>query len=86
MPTESEQNGAARERTGTPSEGTGAPEVGKPLDEVVMAEITRAIGSIEFGSVLVKIHQGEVVGIETSTKVRLAGAGRTGAGRTGADT
>jgi hypothetical protein len=72
MPTENQQNGSARERTGTPSEGIGAPEPAVPIDEVVMAELTLAIGSIEFGSVLVKIHQGEVVGIETSTKVRLA--------------
>ena len=41
------------------------------VDEGVMEELRRAIGSVEFGSVLVKIHQGEVVGIETSTKVRL---------------
>jgi hypothetical protein len=47
-------------------------DVGEPIDDVVMEELRRAIGSIEFGSVLVKIHQGEVVGIETSTKVRLA--------------
>ena len=77
---ESERNGL-RAGSGTPSEGTGttaAPD--KPLDDVVMAELTRAIGSIEFGSVLVKINQGEVVGIETSTKVRLAGSRRTDAG------
>ena len=36
-----------------------------------MSEITKALSSIEYGSVLIKIHQGEVVGIETSTKVRL---------------
>ena len=40
-------------------------------EDVVIAEIKRALESIEFGSVLIKIHQGEVVGIETSTKVRL---------------
>lgn len=80
MNQESEQNGAARNGSGTPAGGTGSfdPAV-KPIDEVVLAELTRAIGSIEFGSVLVKIHQGEVVGIETSTKVRLAGARRTNA-------
>ena len=39
--------------------------------EAVMSEIQKALGSIEYGSVLIKIHQGEVVGIETSTKVRL---------------
>lgn len=41
------------------------------VEQDVMDELRRAIGSVEFGSVLVKIHQGEVVGIETSTKVRL---------------
>ena len=39
--------------------------------EAVLSEITKALSSIEYGSVLIKIHQGEVVGIETSTKVRL---------------
>lgn len=37
----------------------------------VIAEVQRAMRGIEYGSVLIKIHQGEVVGIETSTKVRL---------------
>ena len=41
--------------------------------EVALAEVARAIDSIRFGSVLVKIHDGEVVGIETSTKVRFKG-------------
>ena len=42
-------------------------------EDVVIQEVKRAIREIEFGSVLLKIHQGEVVGIETSTKVRLKG-------------
>ena len=42
-------------------------------EEVVLAAVSRALRDIEFGSVLIKIHQGEVVGIETSTKVRLKG-------------
>lgn len=54
---------------GTPAPGTEAAP--RQVDEVVMEELRRAIGGVEFGSVLVKIHQGEVVGIETSTKVRL---------------
>lgn len=41
--------------------------------EAVLAEIVRAIETIDFGSVLIKIHEGEVVGIETSTKVRFKG-------------
>jgi hypothetical protein len=36
--------------------------------------VRRALRDIEYGSVLIKIHQGEVVGIETSTKVRLKGS------------
>lgn len=64
MPHENELTGS-----GTPVSGTAA---GRPdVDEAVMDELRRAIGGVEFGSVLVKIHQGEVVGIETSTKVRL---------------
>ena len=39
--------------------------------EAALAEVRKALDSIEYGSVLIKIHQGEVVGIETSTKVRL---------------
>ena len=67
MPEESKLNGA-HNGSGTPTEGTG-PQA--PVDEAVMDELRRAIAGVEFGSVLVKIHQGEVVGIETSTKVRL---------------
>ena len=47
--------------------GAAYPEIG----EAVVEQIKDAIGAIEYGSVLIKIHQGEVVGIETSTKVRL---------------
>lgn len=32
--------------------------------------VTEALEWIEYGSILITIHQGEVVGIETSTKVR----------------
>jgi hypothetical protein len=42
-----------------------------PPEDVALDEIKRALRTIEFGSVLIKIHQGEVVGIETSTKVRI---------------
>jgi hypothetical protein len=44
---------------------------GRDLEEAVMAAVRDALRTIEYGSVLIKIHQGEVVGIETSTKVRL---------------
>ena len=40
-------------------------------EAAVIDEVRRALRDIEFGSVLIKIHQGEVVGIETSTKRRL---------------
>ena len=48
-------------------DGAAYPEI----EEAVVQQIKDAIGAIEYGSVLIKIHQGEVVGIETSTKVRL---------------
>ena len=40
-------------------------------EEEVLRQVMEAVRSIDFGSVLIKIHQGEVVGIETSTKLRL---------------
>ena len=40
-------------------------------EEAVIEAVRDAIARIEFGSVLIKIHQGQVVGLETSTKVRL---------------
>jgi hypothetical protein len=39
-------------------------------EDSVLETVRRAIRHIEYGSVLIKIHQGEVVGIETSTKMR----------------
>ena len=33
--------------------------------------VRKALGEIDYGSILITIHQGEVAGIETSTKVRL---------------
>jgi hypothetical protein len=44
---------------------------GRDQEEAVVAAVRDALRTIEYGSVLIKIHQGEVVGIETSTKVRL---------------
>jgi hypothetical protein len=40
-------------------------------EETVIGQVREAIEQIEYGSILIKIHQGEVVGIETSTKLRL---------------
>ncbi len=51
-----------------------APAVDLAAEETAIEEVRRAVRSIEFGSVLIKIHEGEVVGIETSKKVRLQGA------------
>jgi hypothetical protein len=39
--------------------------------EEALAAVREALEAIDYGSVLITIHQGEVVGIETSTKVRL---------------
>ncbi len=43
-------------------------------EEAVLDKIREAMEGIEFGSVLIKIHQGEVVGIESTRKARLRGA------------
>jgi hypothetical protein len=40
-------------------------------EQAVTKAVLDALRNIEYGSVLIKIHQGNVVGIETSTKVRL---------------
>jgi hypothetical protein len=40
-------------------------------EKAVLKAVLDALRGIEYGSVLIKIHQGNVVGIETSTKVRL---------------
>jgi hypothetical protein len=44
-------------------------------EEAAVEELRRALRSISFGSVLVKIHEGRVVAIETSTKLRLGDQG-----------
>ena len=59
-------------KPGTPSENNGG-RADRHDEEAVLDAIRAALRDIEFGSVLIKIHQGEVVGIETSTKVRLKG-------------
>jgi hypothetical protein len=41
-----------------------------PDEDRVLEAVRQALRSIQYGSVLIKIHQGGVVGIETSTKVR----------------
>lgn len=52
--------------------------VTKNGEEAALETVRAALRDIEFGSVLIKIHQGEVVGIETSTKVRLKGGNPPG--------
>lgn len=41
------------------------------IEESVLEEIRTALRQIEFGSIVIKIHQGKVVGLETSKKLRL---------------
>lgn len=41
------------------------------IEESVLEEIRTALKQIEFGSIVIKIHQGKVVGLETSKKLRL---------------
>lgn len=65
--------------TSTPERANGAAASAAPgapsADQVEAIDaVRRALREIEYGSVLIKIHQGEVVGIETSTKVRLKGS------------
>ena len=50
-------------------EGRGSSDLG--IEEAVLAALKKALTDIDYGSVLLKIHQGQVVGIETSTKLRL---------------
>jgi hypothetical protein len=49
-------------------------DAGHDNQEAAVQELRRALASIRFGSVLIKIHEGQVVGIETSTKLRLGGS------------
>lgn len=60
-------NRATRDATEITGNGAAALDI----EAAVIAEVRKALRDIEFGSVLIKIHQGEVVGIETSTKRRL---------------
>jgi hypothetical protein len=55
-------------REGSATDGNGVADLGV---EEAMRAVQEALGRIRFGSILITIHQGEVVGIETSTKVRL---------------
>ena len=52
---------------------TEAPASDLGIEEAVLDAVRKALKEIEYGSILLKIHQGQVVGIETSTKLRLDG-------------
>lgn len=39
--------------------------------EEALRRVEEALQGLEYGSILISVHQGEVVGIETSTKLRL---------------
>jgi hypothetical protein len=61
MRDETRANGASENGSGRSDNGEAA----------AMEAVLQAVRTVEYGSVLVKIHQGKVVGIETSKKVRL---------------
>jgi hypothetical protein len=50
---------------------TGTSRAVDPDEETVIERVREALRTIDYGSVLIKIHQGKVVGLETATKVRL---------------
>lgn len=39
--------------------------------EEALRTVEEALQGLEYGSILISVHQGEVVGIETATKLRL---------------
>jgi hypothetical protein len=43
-----------------------------PTEEAVLADVRAALSEIEYGSIVITIHQGKVVGLETSTKRRIS--------------
>jgi hypothetical protein len=61
----------APDATNGPSGSGGSAPSGDGDERAVLKAVLDALRNIEFGSVLIKIHQGKVAGIETSTKVRL---------------
>ena len=58
-------------------EASRAEVVADPNHDGVLRQVKEALRRIQYGSILITIHQGEVVGIETSTKVRLTGGNAT---------
>jgi hypothetical protein len=47
------------------------PENGRPVSQNIKQEILRAITSIQYGSVEIVIHDGQVVQIECREKIRI---------------
>ena len=43
-----------------------------PTEEAVLTDVRTALTEIEYGSILITIHQGKVVGLETSMKRRIS--------------
>jgi hypothetical protein len=41
-------------------------------EEAVLADVRNALAEIEYGSIVITIHQGKVVGLETSMKRRIS--------------
>ena len=56
-----------------PPRGSSSSDDEANFEEKVIGEVRHALRTIEYGSVHIQIHQGHVVTVETSTKVRLAG-------------
>ena len=56
----------------TPGPASGSRRAEGLGTDAVMESVRKALEGIDYGSVLIKIHQGEVVSIETSVKQRLA--------------
>jgi hypothetical protein len=51
------------------SEASGGPEPDLHREDTLQT-VTEALERIEYGSIVITIHQGEVVSIETSTRLR----------------
>jgi hypothetical protein len=54
------------------------PQTGKPPVNLgdVMATVEAEVRDLDFGSILLKVHEGQVVSIETSRKLRLGSTRR----------
>ena len=52
------------------NEAHGDPHGADLHHEDALSAVKEALGRIQYGSILITIHQGEVVGIEISTKLR----------------